>query len=41
MPRVLSARRKLEQVWWGVVIALGLALVAGVVALILVIRSIQ
>jgi hypothetical protein len=35
MPRVVSARRRLEQVWWGVVVALAVAIVAGVVALAL------
>jgi hypothetical protein len=35
MPQVVSARRRLEQVWWGVVVALGVAIVAGVVTLAL------
>jgi hypothetical protein len=35
MPQVVSARRRLEQVWWGVVVTLGVAIVAGVVTLAL------
>jgi len=36
MPQLVSARRRLEQVWWGVVVVLGVAIAAGVVTLALV-----
>ena len=36
MPPIVSARRRLEQVWWGVVVALAVAMLAGFVALVLV-----
>ena len=36
MSHEVSSRRKLEQVWWGVVAALGVAIVAGAVTLAIV-----